>query len=77
MKLFEMSIFGEYTKKKVKSRPRPRFRRSLISFISLVLDGQRDKPANRAVNKWQAKSKARILRAQGTGTTCNGEEQKL
>ena len=63
-----MSLFGEYTKKKkVKSRPRARFQRSLISFISLVLDGQRDKPANRAVNKRQAKSKARILRAQGTG----------
>lgn len=44
MKLFEMSIFEEYTKKKkvkfrLRSRPRPRFQRSLISFNGLALSG--------------------------------------
>ena len=42
---FNFNVFGEYTKKKkvksrLSSRPRPQFQRSLISFISLVLDGQ-------------------------------------
>ena len=52
-------------------------RRWVPLFISLVLDGQRDKLVNRAVNKRQTKTKARIWRAQETGTTCIGEERKL
>ena len=62
-----MSIFGEYTKKKRSNLGRVLDSKGLYFHLLALSWMVRDKPANRAVNKRQAKSKARILRAQGTG----------